>query len=146
MKRLLAWLTSADEDKTDSQEELTLAAAVLHYEILFADGKASLAEVEKLEQYLLDTFDLDPDAISLLVNKAKQTHGTSVDLVQFTRQINKACQGEQKEQLLQSLWQLAFADGELDPNEEHLIRRIADLLYLSHSQFIQSKHFAQLAI
>jgi uncharacterized tellurite resistance protein B-like protein len=41
------------------------------------------------------------------------------------------------------LWQVAYADGSLDPYEEALVRKIADLIYVPHREFIQAKHRIQ---
>lgn len=75
------------------------------------------------------------ELLKLTEDEAKQ----AVDFVQFTRVINAKCDAKQKRKILDSLWRIAYADGHIDADEEHLIRRVADLLYLSHNQFIQSK-------
>ncbi|MGO1233874.1 MAG: TerB family tellurite resistance protein, partial [Marinobacter sp.] len=50
---------------------------------------------------------------------------------------------QQKQMLLTSIWRVALADGRIDKYEEHLIRRMADLLHLNHREFMQARHQAE---
>jgi uncharacterized tellurite resistance protein B-like protein len=59
--------------------------------------------------------------------------------------INRQCSLEQKIQFIESLWRIAFIDGVLDPQEEYLVRKIANLLHVSHADFIQTKNHASAA-
>ena len=70
----------------------------------------------------------------------------SVSLHQFTRLVNDNYNPEQKLALIESMWKVAFADGELDKYEDYLIRKVADLIYVSHSEFIRCKLKAQSAM
>ena len=63
----------------------------------------------------------------------------AVDLIQFTSVINDTFELEQRVKILKSLWQVALADGNIDKYEEYIIRKISDLLYIPHSQYIQAK-------
>ncbi len=58
---------------------------------------------------------------------------------EFTSLINKRCSLGEKIRFIQSLWQIAYADGELDPQEEYLVRKIVDLLSVPHTDFILAK-------
>ncbi|HCL10941.1 MAG TPA: hypothetical protein DHW66_01840, partial [Alteromonas sp.] len=64
-------------------------------------------------------------------------------LVQFTKALNEGMSAELKERVMRGLWQVAYADATLSPDEEHIIRKIADLLYIPHSRFIKAKLAAQ---
>jgi uncharacterized tellurite resistance protein B-like protein len=63
----------------------------------------------------------------------------STSLYEYTRLINDSCSYQDKLNLVNSLWKIAFADNSLDKYEEHLIRKISDLLHVSHSDFIKEK-------
>ena len=63
----------------------------------------------------------------------------SISFYEHTRILNDQLDYDQKKEVLNSVWAIAFADGEMDKHEEHLIRRIADLLYLNHKDFINAK-------
>ena len=67
----------------------------------------------------------------------------AVDLVQFTQVLNQSLDASAKHKVIQGLWHVAYADKTLAPLEEHVIRKIADLLYIPHSQYIQAKLAAQ---
>lgn len=134
---------SSDHEQA-SEHDLALATAVLFYEIVRADQRADAIEVQVFSERLQALhMELSQGEIDELLLTAQQQTESAADFQQFTRVINQHCSQEQKVQILQSLWLLAFADQQLDSNEEHLIRKIADLLYLSHSQFIQTKLKAQ---
>lgn len=71
---------------------------------------------------------------------AEQQRKQATDYFQFTSLINKGYSLEQKIGLIESLWKIAFIDGVLDMNEEYLVRKIADLLYVPHTAFIMAKN------
>lgn len=129
--------------KSNSMHTVELATAVLLYEIMRADEALSDDEIDVFQHRLQRHFSLPADELSELKSLAKKQVDDASDFVQFTRIINDQCSHKQKREILDSLWLIAFSDGKLDPHEEHLIRRISDLLYLPHSQFIQSKLAAQ---
>ena len=79
-----------------------------------------------------------------LVNGPALAHAEdATSLYQFTGQINDHLDQQQKQSLLESIWRVAFADGRIDKYEEHLIRRMADLLHLNHREFMQARHRAE---
>jgi uncharacterized tellurite resistance protein B-like protein len=63
----------------------------------------------------------------------------ATDYFQFTSLINKHFSQEQKIEVVENLWQVAFADGHLDAHEQHFMRKIADLLYISHADYVAAK-------
>src|SRR5699024_11096032 len=69
----------------------------------------------------------------------------ATSLYEFTGQINEHVNQERKQALLESIWMVALADERVDKYEEHLIRRIADLLHLNHREFVQARHRAESA-
>lgn len=141
LKKLSVWFQEQFDPQQPQPEEhkVELATAVLLYEIMRADDTFEQAERDIYRQRLVSHFELpDPDIDELMELTTSHAH-QAADFVQFTRIINSQCSGQEKRAILDSLWLLAYADNHLDPHEEHLIRRIADLLYIPHSQFIQSK-------
>ena len=83
--------------------------------------------------------EIHKNELKILINESKKTVSESTSLYQYTRLINDLCDYEDKIQLITNLWIIAFADKHLDKYEEYLIRKISDLLYVSHSDFIQEK-------
>ena len=73
------------------------------------------------------------------INESKKKVSESTSLYEYTRLINDLCNYEDKIRLINNLWSIAFADQQLDKYEEYLIRKISDLLHVSHKDFIQQK-------
>jgi uncharacterized tellurite resistance protein B-like protein len=127
--------------KTDDEaaELLPLAAAVLYLEVAWADHDIADEEMDLIGSILTQQFDLPPEELHIIVTESRAQHESSVGLYRFTRIINDAWDEEAKYQLVVKLWQLAFSDHKLHSFEEHTIRKIAELLYVSHSRFIEAK-------
>ncbi|AXR05940.1 tellurite resistance TerB family protein [Salinimonas sediminis] len=139
LKAVLDLFDRSSEDKENPQYSVELATAALLSEIIRADNKTDEREKAAYRDILKRQFTLDQQALDALISEGKETAEEAVDLVNFTKVINQKCDNEQKKSILTSLWELAYADDNLAPMEEHTIRRIADLLYIPHSQFIKTK-------
>lgn len=124
-------------------EQQRLAAAVLLLEVARADYAHQPAEVEALRTGLSREFAVPQAEIESLLGEASQKAQQSVSLFEFVQTLNRTMSTESKRALLNLLWTVAYADGHLDPHEEHLLRQITDLLHLSHADFIQGKLAAQ---
>lgn len=145
LKKVSEWFKAQLKESSEESRPHTieLATAVLLYEIMRADDRFEEQERLVLQQRLEKHFTLGESELKSLLELTTQEVNQAADFVQFTRIINSHYDMPQKREILDSLWHLAYADGKLDAHEEHLIRRIADLLHLPHSQFIQSKLAAQ---
>ena len=126
-----------------SSAQINLAAAALLVEVMMADHDISSGEVEKIIQLLPDILSIPASECELLLKEAQQQHEEWVSLHQMTRVINEAFNEQQKVDLVQAMWRVAFADRIQDKYEEHLIRKVADLLHLRHKDYIQAKLKAQ---
>jgi uncharacterized tellurite resistance protein B-like protein len=133
------FLQPADANSRSTTDQLQLACAALLVEISAADQHASAEEKQTLNQILRSTFGLDNARVEELWQLAAQESREATSLYQFTSLINANYGYQQKTALLQQLWQVAYADGRIDRFEEHLIRRIADLLHMTHGDFIRAK-------
>ena len=122
-----------------SAEKLQLACAALFLEMMMMDDKAETKEQEAILALMRRHFALTVEQASYLIELAEKQRAQATDYFQFTSLINKTYSMEQKIQLVESLWKIAFIDGELDMHEEYLVRKIADLLYVSHTAFIMTK-------
>ncbi|MFT7409432.1 MAG: putative tellurite resistance protein B-like protein [Oleispira sp.] len=138
ISNLLAFFQQ-EEIKTESHKP-ELAAAALLVEIMNADHDLSPAESESIKNILLDTLLINADVADELLATAKKEVHEATDLFQFTGVINTSYDYEEKVTLIESLWKVAYSDKQLDKYEEHMVRRIADLLYVSHSDFMQTKN------
>lgn len=133
---------SAD-DQAVPQERLELAAAALMIEVASADEDYGAAELATLTGILRETFQLDQQRIDELTTLAHEEKDSATSLYQFTYLINQQATPEQKFEILNGMWRVAYADGSLDKYEEHIIRKVAELLYIPHSEFIRAKHLAR---
>ena len=131
---------SISEDELEHQ--LQLACAALMIEVLYADYSVDQSEIETLHKALQENFDLNKDEAENLIQLAEEERAQATDYYQFTSLINEFYTQQQKRELVTRLWQMAYADHTVHKLEEHLVRRLADLLHVPHSAFIQSKHRA----
>ncbi|MDC1436214.1 TerB family tellurite resistance protein [Gammaproteobacteria bacterium] len=120
-------------------DRIHMACAALMIELSKADYTIDDTETKKISSILQSKFDLPEDTLEELFELAQQEADDSTSLYQFTSLINEAYEYPAKITLIQNMWEVAFADGDLDRYEEHLIRKVAELLYVSHSDFIKTK-------
>lgn len=126
----------------DIEQQQRLAAASLMVEIMVIDRQLDNTEREVIRRLLEKQFELSKEDIDQLVKLAHQEVAESTSLYQFTRLINDHFDKQKKVGLIENLWRVAYADNELDKHEEAMIRRIAELIYVSHSDFVRTKHLA----
>ena len=130
--------SSASFEKFD-EHDLQLATIALLIEMMHIDDVCTAEERAATLKATCEKFSLPENQANELINKAEAQRQQSTDYYQFTRLINKAYTPEQKVKLIENLWTVAFADGVLDQHEEHMIRKISDLLYVAHSDFLKMK-------
>jgi len=128
--------TDNEDQKLKSYE---LAGAALMVELMQTDHQLDERESEEFIKVLLETFQLDPAEVDEIVGLAHEQAGQATSLYEFTRLINDNYSYQDKVRLIENLWRLVFADEKLDKYEEGLIRRVADLIHVSHGDFIQAK-------
>ncbi|MFC0267583.1 tellurite resistance TerB family protein [Kushneria aurantia] len=127
------------ESAENREMTLELAVAALLCEIVRADGNVDEREQRSLRELLRQRFRLDDSALDELVELARREVDESVDYYQFVRLINDQYDYDHKVALVGRLWRVAYADGELDPHEEARVRKLAELLYVDHADFIMQK-------
>lgn len=134
------YLTPESDADAGVQTRTRLAVAALLLEIAASDFAEAPEERREIAKVVQDQFGLTSEAASELISLAKDEHSASTDYFQFTRLINQHYSMAQKIGLVESLWRVAFADRKLHRYEEHVIRRLTDLLHVSHKDFIAAKH------
>ena len=132
-------LRSTPLEENSKEHEIALATAALLYEVVGADHSAGEGEKQRVLDLLNQTFEFDPAELEDLAELAQQEVREAHDLFQFTRLINENFDEAQRMAVITNMWRVAWADGEIHHYEEHLIRRVADLLHLHHSHFIRAK-------
>lgn len=132
--------TLAQPEQRENQTlTLELATAALLCEVMRADYDSSDAERTALSQMLMSRYHLSENAVKELMAMAESEVEDAVDHYQFVSLIKEHYHYNQRCELVALMWQLAWADKSIDPLEEHRIRRLADLLHVSHSDFIRTK-------
>ncbi|MFZ8928756.1 MAG: TerB family tellurite resistance protein [Gammaproteobacteria bacterium] len=132
-----------DDEHHHSANKLQLASAALMIELSKSDQEIDETETAKLVQILKERFELEQDDLDELITLAKEDVREATSLYQFTSLMNEHFNYGEKVQLVMNMWEVAFADGKIDRYEEHLIRKVAELLYLDHKDFILSKQRAR---
>ena len=123
--------------KEDYDVNLTCASLII--EVALADKDFDITEINLLKIILKDSYNISPEKIDSLIESAESTVKNNTSLYSYTREINDSLNYEQKIALLDGLWKISYADGTLDKFEEHLVRKISDLIHISHGDFITSK-------
>ena len=135
-ERLLPGGVSGDSDK---EHVLRLAIGALLLEMTHMDGEIWPEQRKAVETAVLDHFDLEEEEVKELLALAEAERAESTDYFQFTSLINDAYTQDEKIRLVEVLWQIAYANESLHKYEEHMVRKIADLLHVSHKAFITAK-------
>jgi len=139
----LAFFNGDKNDDSPTEVSLEIACAVLLCEVMRADGVFTDSEQEKLKQLLIKQFSVSTDEVVAILEQAFNLSEDASDFYQFTSKLNQHYSLEQRIKIVTLLWQVAYADGELASIEEHIIRKIADLLHLRHNEYIATKISAQ---
>ncbi|MBC54084.1 MAG: hypothetical protein CMQ34_09660 [Gammaproteobacteria bacterium] len=129
----------AEESAAHREHRLQLASAALMFELLKTDRHIDARETDMLRHVLETTFKLGKHELDDIITLAEEEASQAVSLYEFTSLVNEAYEYADKVLLVENLWRLALADDHLDKYEEQMIRKTADLLYVSHSDFIRSK-------
>jgi uncharacterized tellurite resistance protein B-like protein len=133
--------TKAYAETAESPEERQqLALASLLVEMARADFDDSQEEHDLITELLAAYFELTETEAVTLLERASNSASAAVSLFDFTRALHESLDAGQKQDVIRLLWQVAGADNKLDKYEDYLVRKVADLLYVSHSDVVRIKH------
>ena len=130
-------------DSLDKQELIRMAAAVLFVEVMHADHQVDKRERQIVMLALLESFSLSRKDAEELLEQAEERVKDVTSLHEFTSLLHSRLSNEEKVMLVEQIWRIILADNDVDKYEEHLVRRIAELLYVSHRDYIRAKLNAQ---
>jgi uncharacterized tellurite resistance protein B-like protein len=141
LQQWLKHLQTKDTTQSPSDEFwFERVSALLLVEISRADSEiddtelSTIAEAIKSSSHSIDSAEIDE-----IIASAKQDSDNTISFREHVRLINKNCSREQKLSLIEQMWRVAYADGDLDKYEEYTIRKLADLLYVEHQELIKAK-------
>nr|WP_245586186.1 TerB family tellurite resistance protein [Solimonas soli] len=136
---MLRKLTAALAPQPKAALDRHLAMAVLLLETARADFERSPAELQLIREQLGRAFQLDAAQTEALLARASESAGAAVSLHEFVSALNAELDADGKRELLGWLWQVALADGRIEPREEGLIRQLAELLFVPHADFVRTR-------
>lgn len=131
------------EDSTDDAHLAELAAAALLIELSHADDSVDKNETDIILRIIKQALNLSETDIDEFFSNADTRRASAISLYEFTDIINQHFDKAAKFELICNLWRVAYADGQIDRYEDHTIRKVAELIYVSHSEFIRAKHLIQ---
>lgn len=144
LKKLFSQRT--DNESSDSSEQaIHIACLALLIETGKSDHTLDDIELDAIIKLAKTDFNILQANIDALITHARKNADDATSLFEFTSLINENLKQEQKYQLILAMWKVAFADGRIDRYEEHIIRRVADLIYVQHARFIEAKLTAKKA-
>ncbi len=140
-RRFLSEVSEGDKHPTRfNHNDYRLAAAALLVHAAAIDGDISDAERDKLHAVIKQQFQLDEATTDELVVEATAAENEAVDLYHFTSLINRSLDEEGRSRVVEMMWEIAYADGQVDDFESNLIWRAADLLGISSPERIELGH------
>jgi uncharacterized tellurite resistance protein B-like protein len=116
-----------------------LSTALLLVEMARSDFDLADTERQRVQELLARHFGLDAGQAAALFDEAHQRARESVSLYDYISRLNSILAPADKGQLMEMLWQVAYADGRVDKYEEHLLRKLADMLYVSQEDYVRAK-------
>ncbi len=130
---------SQQTDHQDPQRVATMAVCALFLQMGRIDDRFTTEEMAHVLSILKEKYGLSAETAEAMLEEAEHELEASVDLWQFARVINARYSIEEKEQLIEQLWQIVYVDGKMDQYEHYLMNKLSKLLRLSHKQLIDAK-------
>jgi uncharacterized tellurite resistance protein B-like protein len=131
------------ESEPDGASPEQIALAALLFEVMVIDGNLDDQELESITGTLSSMLETTKEQVDELIALSREEVTEATSLYQFTREINDHFDEQKKLELMTGMWRVAYADGHLDKYEENIMRRVADLLHILHSDYIRCKINAQ---
>lgn len=128
------------DNRPFSDTDYRLAATALLIHVVSLDGEPSEVERQKLHAVLQSRFQLDAATATQLIAEATLVEGEAVDLYHFTSVIMRSVDDEGRKRIVEMMWELVYADGNVSEFEDNVVWRAADLLGVSSRDRIQLKH------
>ncbi|SRR5260221_4874876 len=131
---------SAHEERAFDDTGYRLAATALLVHVVSLDGEPTEVEKRKLHGLIESSFKLDPGTADRLIASATKVEGEAVDLYHFTSVIMRSVNEEGRLRIVEMMWELVYADGQVSEFEDNVVWRAADLLGVSSRDRIDLKH------
>lgn len=130
--------TLSETDEKDSEDDYVLAIASLFCEVCNADQCITNEETNTIRHTLVKMFAIDNTQANDLISSAQEQIKAANSLYEFSDKL-RGLSAQMRINLISAMWEVAYADNELDPIEEMIIRKVAQLIYVNHNDFIRTK-------
>src|ERR1700704_4150918 len=130
----------AHDDRSFDDTGYRLAATALLIHVISIDGEPTEVEKRKLHSLIESRFGLDRGTADQLIASATLVEGEAVDLYHFTSVIMRSVNEEGRLRIVEMMWELVYADGQVSEFEDNVVWRAADLLGVSSRDRIELKH------
>ncbi|SFM18558.1 tellurite resistance TerB family protein [Marinobacter zhejiangensis] len=145
LKQLLLTASSGAADAPSSRHQMAVAATALMVQLARVDQHQDERELKTIVDCAMTSLSITREEAEQILEDALHQANSATSLYEFTGLLNDQLDQDHKLVLLESIWRVAYADGRIDQYEEQLIRRMADLLYLHHSEYMLARHRAERA-
>jgi len=139
LNNFLATIIAPANNEARPEHTLQLATAVLLIEVMRSDAESKNEEQATVLNILRQRFHLPETEVAQLSELGHRTAIAANDFHQFTSLINRELDMPEKVRIIEYMWQVAYADKQISEHEEHLLRKIAGLLYIAHADYIAAK-------
>jgi len=116
-----------------------VAACVLLLETAHADNECTAEEMSHVMEVMKNDFAISREQAEELIALAYRERDQAVDLWQFTNQINQQFGRQEKLRVMEAVWRIIHADGQLEKHEDYFAHKLARLLRLKHQEMIAAK-------
>ncbi len=127
------------QSNTDKEFKIKIAACVVLVEVAESDSECTKDEIDHVLETMKSIFNLSREHAEEMIELAREARNKSVDLWQFTNQINQSFTHSEKIKLLEAVWQVIYADGRIDKYEDYFVHKLVSLLGLKHRELIDAK-------
>lgn len=146
LQETIATTTPDDADSERRDAAIRMATAVLMVDVARADNLFDEDEFQRVLDLIQHAFHIDAEDAASLLNEASEKAEDLVSLHAFTDTLHNSLSESEKAHIVGLLWQVAFADGNLDKFENSLVLKISDLLHVSRGRVMRLKHDAAEAV
>lgn len=122
------------DSKGHEERELRIAAAALLIEAATMDGEVDPVEMDRIATLIETHFDISKTEVSEIVSEGEARVEDAVDIYSFLKVIIERFDHDERIELIEMLWDVAYADGALHDHEANLIRRTSSMLGLTDQE------------
>ncbi|MDX8441736.1 TerB family tellurite resistance protein [Mesorhizobium australafricanum] len=143
-ERVLSFLRDlpAAGETRPSADDPRVAASALLYHVMNADGVRQDVEWERFKQILAETYSVSGEELDALAAAGERAENEAIDLYAFTSVLKRDLDAEARKAFIGLMWEIVYADGELDELEDNTVWRVAELIGVERRDRIEARRKA----